>query len=161
MITGKYQALFLQQEAKVVIHMARGRNGTQGPALPPHSVTVGELPVGTKGLVLMPVIATDSANHGHAKAVSKQRCSGGVVRVGMGADHPGNVVTSRSQNGLDMRFNCGTGVQHRNIARVSDQIGVGTRTGHRPRIGCNQPANAIGQWVDQARGQHVIPPTGE
>ncbi len=146
-IPGQQHLVLLDRPAEVVRGMPWGVHRTQGE-------TAGtELEARSGALVGLEALSGTEADHRGSGDRGERGRARGVVHMRVG-HHDGSHRTERSGRGHDRLGVLGqpgrAGVDHDGIG-VTDQVGVGARTGHQTRVRCGEPPDA---------GRHVVHPPG-
>jgi two-component system, OmpR family, osmolarity sensor histidine kinase EnvZ len=163
MITGKQDVC--HGKAEVVGGMAGGVQGLHMPVVAGNDIAVGKVDLGYKTVVdaFAPIRQRGGRgvgpepNGGGACHLCQTRGEGGMVEVGMGDEDMGDDLCrfQRRDDLREMRVEQWPGVEHGHAASPED-VGVGARAGHRPRIrgeeAADHGADLVQQGAFPARG---------
>src|SRR5690606_3344846 len=111
----------------VVRRVARRVDGPEGELGPFDGVAVHQVPVAHQAV---PVVEGQDLGTG---ALLEPRCTGRVVRVGVGAEDPADAVATRGRYGIEVGFVGGAGVDHCDLV-YADHVAVGAGSGHDARV---------------------------
>ena len=157
MVSGKHHALFLEQIAHVVIHMAGSADGPQRPIFAGNAIIVFNLGRGLEGQILVTIVLGGAPDERRPCPRGNERGAGGMVGVGVSTDHITETVANAIKNRVDMAVDSGAGINDRQI-RFANHVGIRAGTGHRTGIGRYDATHPIGQDPDLAMGLHLTPP---
>ena len=117
-------------------------------------VAVGHRPVDGEA------VARVEGQHLGAGAGLEAGDAGGVVGVGVGADDPADAVAAAAGDGVEVAGVVGPGIDHHDLVDA-DEVGVGARAGHHPRVGGHdaphQRAQRAGHAVDERLAAPRLP----
>ena len=151
-VTREQQGVLLDEPAQVVRRMARGVQRPQGEGAAAPETRASQRPALAHALVGLEPPGRAEADDRRPGRPGQGGGARRVVHVGVGHDDgpDGAEGRGRGHDGLHVRAVRRSGVDHDGPG-PPDQIGVGARPGHEPRIGCGEPQQARCHFVDPAR----------
>ena len=166
MVAGEEQLFFLQQKAQVVGGVARRVDHAQrGVVASRDAVPMLRQMRRAEVGVLPRRVVGDAAPHRRAGSPRKCRRAGRVVAVGVG-DEDALDAARRCQRGHGSQHDLqvvaagsgdlGTRVDQRPALATADQVAVGARPGHRPRVGRGDAQDARRQLHHAAGPQRAV-----